>query len=221
MQVETMRCPRCSKEVADSSRFCRRCGCAFGGSGMSMPPPAPPIREIKPEPRVTKSIPRPPVMPPAIVPPPPVQPKQTLSYATAAKAKPAVKSSGGGGWVVLVLIAVGTMARMGAFSNKPSTTTTPFRYTPPPTFNSSGFYPKPITSYTTPGPTPLGPTSSNGLINQQRPIPGSRAEQIIRATQPPTPAKVAPATNYYDGGRYNNFTGRPINSNTGEQPKPR
>ena len=31
--MELIRCPRCAKEIPDSSRYCRRCGCTVGWNG--------------------------------------------------------------------------------------------------------------------------------------------------------------------------------------------
>jgi hypothetical protein len=112
MVMQSIRCPRCAKEVPEESVFCRRCGCALShrGSGApAMPPPVippltPPVRTKSGGASVKVAPPPPPVVPP----PPPTR-------VTPAKRPGAKKSGGGGGGIVVVL---GVIAGVAFFSNK-------------------------------------------------------------------------------------------------------
>jgi hypothetical protein len=81
--MDMIRCPRCAREIPDTSRFCRRCGCAIVWRAELMPP-MPPIPQVAPKPTTLKA---------------PVTPRT---------AKPKACSTGGGGGL-FALLALGGM----------------------------------------------------------------------------------------------------------------
>ena len=81
--MDMIRCPRCAREIPDTSRFCRRCGCAIVWRAELMPP-MPPIPQVAPKPTTLK---------------PPTTPRTT---------KPKACTTGGGGGL-FALLALGGM----------------------------------------------------------------------------------------------------------------
>jgi hypothetical protein len=108
--VETIRCPRCAKELPDHSVFCRRCGCALARRvppQQLMPPIIPPI--APPTARVQASV--------QVTPPPPAP-------------RPAKKSSSGPGIVVIL----GVIAAVAFFNSRLSVKKPAIAPKPLPTF---------------------------------------------------------------------------------------
>jgi len=51
--MDMIRCPRCAREIPDTSRFCRRCGCAIVWRAELLPP-MPPNPQVAPKPTTLK-----------------------------------------------------------------------------------------------------------------------------------------------------------------------
>lgn len=168
--MDILRCPRCAKEIPDTSRFCRRCGSALAWRVGRIVLPPPPL--LVPPPALPRSYDR----TGAAVATAPARPP-TRRSAAASK-----KSSGGGGWVILVPIFAGILyfntSRLSARRN-----TMPATPRPVPSFDSSRYpynyrpvtpaptrppqtYPKPLRS--TPGGNtrvvPQTPTSPQAPV---------------------------------------------------------
>jgi hypothetical protein len=119
--VETIRCPRCAKELPDRSMFCRRCGCALAGRvpvaapPRVIPPIAPPIPRQQASVRVATA--------PTPAPAPPPKPKKV----------------GSGGGIVAVIAIIAGVAAFNANLRVKTRATTPPAPAPIPSLKSQAW----------------------------------------------------------------------------------
>jgi hypothetical protein len=173
--MEMIRCPRCAREIPDSSRFCRRCGCAIVWRTQRVPAAAV-------------------AFPPAVQPSRPATLNTPRQATPASNPKPTVRSSGSGGAGVFAIFAA---AGLVCFVNyhavmrpmRPPTRTGTVRYESSPA--TPVFPPDVSPPYMAPPPPPAYPiparTNAPSGTSRSRRMPQTPAFQIPTTPGAPLP----------------------------------